>query len=58
MSFDSFGLAGDAFYGAFTDLTDTDTGADGGKTCTDCAITGLNYIQQSDHQRHILGFYN
>jgi hypothetical protein len=49
----SFRLAGDAFYGAFTDLTDTDTGANGRKTCANCTITGLSYIrQQSCHQHH------
>jgi hypothetical protein len=54
----SFGLAGDTFYSAFTDLADTDTGTDGGETCTNCAITGLRYIQQSCHQRHDTWVYN
>ena len=42
----SFRLAGDAFHGAFTDLTDTDTCAYGGETCADSAVTGLSYIQK------------
>ncbi len=40
----SFRLAGDTFYSAFTDLSDTDTGTDGGETCANCAITRLSYI--------------
>lgn len=47
----SFRLAGNAFYGAFTDLTDTDTCTNGGKTCADSTITGL-YFQQNCHQCH------
>jgi hypothetical protein len=54
----SFRLAGNTFYSAFTDLSDTDTGTDGGETCADCAITRLCYIQQSCHQRHDTWFYN
>ena len=42
----SFRLAGDAFNGAFTDLTDTDTCAYGRKTRTDSTVTGLSYICQ------------
>jgi hypothetical protein len=53
----SFRLAGDAFYGAFTDLADTDACAHGGEACADSAITGLYYIQQSCHQRHDTWFY-
>jgi hypothetical protein len=41
----SFRLAGDAFHGAFTDLTDTDTCTDGGKTRTDSAVTRLSYVR-------------
>jgi hypothetical protein len=53
----SFRLAGNGFYGSFTDQTDTDTGTDCGEACTNGAKSGLR-IQQSDHQRHVLGFYN
>ncbi len=54
----SFGLAGDAFYGTFTDLTDTDTGADRGKTCADGTKTGLSNVrQQSHHQCHNTCFF-
>jgi hypothetical protein len=49
----SFRLAGDGFYSAFTDLTDTDTGTNRGKTCAYRAITGLSNVQQSCHQRHL-----
>jgi hypothetical protein len=53
----SFRLTGDAFNGALTDLSDTDTGTDCGKTCANCAIPGLDF-QQSCHQRHDTWFYN
>jgi hypothetical protein len=50
-------LARNAFHGTLTYLTDTDTCADGRKTCTDSTITGLSYIrQQSHHQRHNICF--
>jgi len=52
-----FRLTGNTFDSAFTDLTDTDTGTDGGKTCADGAITRLNF-QQNSHQRHDTWFYN
>jgi hypothetical protein len=52
-----FRLTGNAFASALTDLTDTDTGTDGGKTCADGAIPGLNF-QQNSHQRHDTWFYN
>ena len=54
---DSFRLARDAFNSTFTNLTDTDTCADGGKPCTDSTITRLNF-QQCCHQRHTTCFYN
>lgn len=54
----SFGLAGNTLYSALSDLADTNTGTDGGETCTNCAITGLRYIQQSCHQRHDTWVYN
>jgi hypothetical protein len=54
----SFRLAGNGVYSAFTDLTDTDTGTDSGKTCTQSTITGLYYVQQNGHQRHLIWFYN
>ena len=54
----SFRLAGDAFHGAFTNLTDTDTCAYGRKTRTDSTVTGLSYIcQKSYHQRHNTWFF-
>jgi hypothetical protein len=53
----SFRLTGNSVYCAFTDLADTDTGADGCKACTQCTITGLYYVQQSGHQRHLIWFY-
>jgi hypothetical protein len=49
----SFRLAGYSFYSALTDLTDTDTGTNRGKTCTYSTITGLSNVQQSCHQRHL-----
>jgi hypothetical protein len=54
----SLGLAGNALNSAFTDLADADAGTYGRETCTNCAITGLCYIQQSCHQRHDTWFYN
>jgi hypothetical protein len=51
-----FGLTGDRFYGALTDLADTDTGTHRGKTRTDRSITRLKYIQESGHQRHATCF--
>jgi hypothetical protein len=54
----SFRLTGNSVYCAFTDLADTDTGANGCKACTQRTVTGLNYIQQSGHQRHLIWFYN
>jgi hypothetical protein len=40
-----FGLAGDSFYGALTDLTDTDTGTDSGEARPNGTITRLYHIQ-------------
>jgi hypothetical protein len=34
-----FWLAGDAFYGFTTNRSYTDTGADGGQTCSNCCVT-------------------
>jgi hypothetical protein len=48
----SFRLAGNGFYGPFTDLSDTDTGAYSGKTCANRTIPRLYHIQQNCHQRH------
>jgi hypothetical protein len=48
----SFGLAGDGFYSAFTDLSDTDTGTYSGEACANCAITRLYSVQQCGHQHH------
>jgi hypothetical protein len=50
----SFGLAGNGVNSTFTDLTDTDTGTDSGEACTQRTVTGLNYIQQSRHHRHLI----
>jgi len=51
----SFRLAGNGVNSAFTDLSNTDTGTDRGKTCTQCTITGLNNISQEiHHHRHFL----
>jgi len=33
-----FGLAGNSFYGFTTNRTYTDTGADGGQTCSNCCV--------------------
>jgi hypothetical protein len=53
----SFWLTGDAFNGTLTDQTDTNTGTDSSKTCTDSTVTGLNHIrQQSHHHRHNICF--
>jgi hypothetical protein len=54
----SFRLTGNGVYSAFTYLTDADTGADSGKTCAQSTVTGLYYVQQSGHQRHLIWFYN
>jgi hypothetical protein len=53
----SFRLTGNRVNGAFTDLADTDTGTDSGEACTQSTITGLYYVQQSGHQRHLIWFY-
>jgi hypothetical protein len=37
----SLGLAGNGFYGTFTDLSDTDTGTHSGKARANCTITRL-----------------
>jgi hypothetical protein len=39
-----FRLAGNGFNGSLTDLTDTDTGTDSGKTCADRTIAWLYHI--------------
>jgi hypothetical protein len=48
----SFGLAGNGFYSALTDLSDTDTGTYSGKACANCTITRLYSVQQCGHQHH------